>query len=77
MLSLSPDQFLAVFVVYNEAVWPVQVLAYLLGLAMAVLIVRPSQQRRRLVAAGLAAMLLWIALARELCGQERYGSRSR
>ncbi len=59
MLSFTREQFLAVFVAYNEAVWPVQVLAYLLGVMMVVLIIRPSAQLRRVVAAGLAAMWLW------------------
>lgn len=63
MLPFTREQFLAVFVAYNEAVWPVQVLAYLLGLLMAVLIVRPSAQRSRVVAAGLAAMWLWTGVA--------------
>jgi len=58
-LPFTREQFLAVFVAYNEAVWPVQVLAYVLGLLMAVLIIRPSAQRNRVVAAGLAAMWLW------------------
>lgn len=63
MLPFTREQFLAVFVGYNEAVWPVQVLAYLLGLLMAILIVLPSAQRSRVVAAGLAAMWLWTGVA--------------
>lgn len=35
MLPFTREQFLAVFVAYNEAVWPTQVLAYSLGLLMA------------------------------------------
>jgi hypothetical protein len=31
MLPFSPEQFLAVFVNYNNAIWPVQIAAYLLG----------------------------------------------
>lgn len=59
MLPFTRAQFLAVFVAYNEVVWPAQVLAYLLGLLMVVLILRPSAQSSRWVAAGLAAMWLW------------------
>ena len=63
MVPFTREQFLAVFVTYNETVWPVQVLAYLLGLLMVVLIIRPSAQRSRVVAAGLAAMWLWTGVA--------------
>ena len=63
MLPFTREQFLAVFVAYNEAVWPVQVLAYLLGLLMMALVMRPSAQRSRVVAAGLAAMWLWTGVA--------------
>jgi len=58
VLPFSREQFLAVFVVYNQSVWPAQVLAYLLRLLMVALIIWPSTQRSRLVAAGLAAMWL-------------------
>ena len=63
MLPFTREQFLAVFVAYNEAVWPVQVLAYLLGLVMMALVMRPSAQRSHVLAAGLAAMWLWTGVA--------------
>ncbi len=63
MLPFTREQFLAVFVAYNEAVWPAQLLAYLLGLLLMLLVIRPSLQRSRLVAAGLAAMWLWTGIA--------------
>ncbi len=63
MLPFSRDQFLAIFVTYNEAVWPAKVLAYSLGLLMVALIIWPSEQRSRVVAAGLAAMWLWTGVA--------------
>ena len=63
MLPFTLDQFLAVFVTYNEAVWPAQVLAYLLGLLMVVFTIWPSNQRSRVVAAGLAVMWLWTGVA--------------
>ena len=31
MLPFTPEQFLAVFVNYNNAIWPIQIAAYLLG----------------------------------------------
>ena len=63
MLPFTLDQFLAVFVTYNEAVWPAQVLAYLLGLLMVVFTIFPSNQRSRVVAAGLTVMWLWTGVA--------------
>ena len=63
MLPFTLDQFLAVFVAYNEAVWPAQVLAYGLALLMVVFIIWPSKQRSRVVAAGLAVMWLWTGVA--------------
>jgi hypothetical protein len=54
MLPFTHEQILGVFVAYNEAVWPSQVLAYLLGLLMLALVARPTAQRNRVVAGGLA-----------------------
>ena len=31
MLPFTPDQFLSVFVTYNNAIWPIQIVAHLLG----------------------------------------------
>ena len=63
MLPFTREQFLAVFVTYNETVWPAQVLAYLLALLMVGFILWPSKQRSRVVAAGLAATWLWTGVA--------------
>ena len=56
MLPFTREQFLAVFVAYNEAVWPAQLLAYFLGILMVVFILWPAEQRSRVIATGLAAM---------------------
>ena len=63
MLPFTREQFLAVFATYNETVWPLQVVAYLLGLLMVVFILWPSEQRSRVIATGLAAMWLWTGVA--------------
>jgi len=39
MLPFTREQLLAVFVAYNEAVWPAQVVAYLLALWMVIFII--------------------------------------
>jgi len=59
MLPFTREQFTNVFAVYNAAVWPVQVVAYVLGLAMFAAVLRPSPGGHRLVSAGLA--LVWIS----------------
>jgi hypothetical protein len=63
MLPFTPDQFLAVFATYNQAIWPIQVGAYQLGgLAVALLFWRP-QAADRVIAGILAAMWLWTGIA--------------
>lgn len=57
MLPFSRDQFLAVFADYNQALWPGQIAAYGLALAMLAAIALSPLSRTvgRLAAAGLAA----------------------
>jgi hypothetical protein len=63
MLPFGREQFLQVFAVYNDAVWPAQYVAYALGLA-AVLAVAGRRPASARVAAGvLAAMWLWTGIA--------------
>ena len=48
MLPFTREQFLAAFVTYNEAIWPAQLVAYLLGLAaVALLVLAPANCRSR------------------------------
>ena len=63
MLPFTRTQFIAVFVEHNLDVWPLQVAAALLALAMIVwlLVATPTRDGGRMVAAGLAA--LWLATA--------------
>ena len=62
MLPVTRDQFFALFVEYNKGVWPVQIVAYLLGLAMIFLIFVPARGRNRIIGVGLAAMWGWTGL---------------
>jgi hypothetical protein len=61
MLPFTREQFLAVFVAHNLALWPLQIVAGLLGVAIVWALSRPRLGRsgRALVGAGLAAM--WLA----------------
>jgi Family of unknown function (DUF6064) len=63
MLPFTRDQFVAVFAEYNVGVWPAQVVAGLLGLAMVGLLLRPSRAGHRLIGGGLALMWGWTGVA--------------
>jgi hypothetical protein len=52
-MPFTTEQFFALFAAYNEAVWPLQVLAYAAGLLALALLLRPS----RAAAAGILAVL--------------------
>lgn len=66
MLPFTREQFLAVFVGYNEAVWPVELLAAVLGVGTVVAVLRPFPTSNRLVWAGTALMWLWTGIAYHL-----------
>lgn len=59
MLPFSYEQFLELFAVYNNAIWPAQVVAY--GLAV-VMLVGLARGASKLVGAGLALMWLWTGI---------------
>jgi hypothetical protein len=63
MLPFTLEQFTDVFVAYNIGVWPAQVVAYLAGFGMIVLVLRPSKTGHRIVGAALAAMWVWTGVA--------------
>lgn len=63
MLPFTREQFLSVFADYNTAVWPVQVVAYVLGMAVVAALRRPSPPGHRFVASALAAMWVWTGVA--------------
>jgi hypothetical protein len=63
MLPFTHEQFLAVFADYNEAVWPVQVLAYLAAAAMCIAIGSRNAVASALVPCALAAMWLWTGIS--------------
>jgi Family of unknown function (DUF6064) len=62
MLPFTTEQFISIFAGYNNAIWPIQVLAYLLGSGMVVMLVRPSRTSDRFIGAGLAAMWVWTGI---------------
>jgi hypothetical protein len=61
-LPFDTATFLGVFADYNRAVWPAQILLYLLGLGLVLCSVRVSSRAARLVPLGLAALWVWMAI---------------
>ena len=59
MLPFTPEQFLAVFVNYNNAIWPIQIVAYLLGGIAVALLFRKTPEADRVIAGILVVMWLW------------------
>jgi Family of unknown function (DUF6064) len=63
MLPFTRDQFFAVFADYNLGVWPMQIVAYLLGVGVVVLLFRSSRAADRLIGWVLTGMWLWTGIA--------------
>ena len=63
MLPFTRAEFLSIFAAYNTGVWPLQVLACLIGLVIVVVLARGSPGNGRIVGAGLAAMWFWTGIA--------------
>lgn len=63
MLPFTREEFISLFAAYNTAVWPIQLLVYLLAIGMLVAVVRPTRSSGRLVAGCLAAMWVWTGIA--------------
>ena len=63
MLPFTPEQFLALFVDYNNAIWPIQSAAYLFGGIAVALLFRKTPGSDRAVAGILAVMWLWTGIA--------------
>ena len=65
-LPFSREQFLAIFASYGQAVWPLQVLAYLLGIVAIASLAFHNDQRNRVVPGVLAVMWLMTGLGYHL-----------
>lgn len=66
LLLFTRDTYYRMIALNNQAVWPVQMIALLLGVAMIVSILRRSRWQRRAVPVVLAAFWIWIAWAYHL-----------
>lgn len=63
MLPFTHAQFIEVFARYNVNVWPAQVVAYVLAIAMLAAIAVRWRHSGRFVTGGLALMWLWTGIA--------------
>lgn len=59
MLPFTGEQFLAVFVHYNNAIWPIQIAAYMLGGISVALLFWKTREADRAIAGILAVTWLW------------------
>ena len=62
-LLFSPRTYYRLFEIYNTAIWPAQIVALCLGLAVRALLRRATAARGRAIAAILAGCWLWVAIA--------------
>lgn len=58
-LPFTTEQFFRIFAAYNTAIWPAQILAYVLALAALALSLRRSPLSGRIVSGILAAFWIW------------------
>jgi len=61
-IPFTVDEFLEVFKLYNQAVYPMQIIAYILGIIMVVLAVRDKKYSSKLISAGMTFLWLWNGL---------------
>lgn len=61
-IPFTVEQFFEVFKNYNEAIWPAQILAYVLGILALVLAWRQGKISDRLIGGILAVFWLWIGV---------------
>lgn len=63
MLPFTVEQFLTAFVSYNNAIWPIQIAAYLFGGITVALLFLKTRGADRAIAGILAMMWLWTGVA--------------
>ena len=65
-MPFTVEQFFEVFEKYNTAVWPLQVLFFLLGVIAVVLVIKKIKYSDRIISAILAFLWFWIGIAYHL-----------
>jgi hypothetical protein len=60
LLLFSPSVYYRQFELHNQVLWPAQIIALALGVALFVLVLRPSPARSRVVAAIFGLLWVWV-----------------
>src|SRR5262245_65267674 len=60
MLPFTIDQFLRVFQQYNQAIWPMHIVAYLLGLVILALTIAKTRHADQIISAIPAGFWVWM-----------------
>ena len=60
LLLFSPRVYYRLFELHNQALWPAQIIALGLGVALLFLVLRPSPARSRIVAAIMGLLWVWV-----------------
>ncbi len=66
MLPFTIDQFLTVFEQYNQAIWPLHVVAYLLGIVVIILAAKPIRYADQVISIVLACFWGWMGIVYHL-----------
>jgi len=61
-LPFTVEQFYNVFVGYNESIWPMQIVLYVIGFAILLLLVRARPANDRMISVLLALLWIWTAV---------------
>jgi hypothetical protein len=62
MSPITFEQFLKLITGYNQAVWPMQIVAYILGIAALFFAIKETKYSSRIVSAILAFFWLWVGI---------------
>lgn len=65
-IPFTIEQFLDIFAQYNQAIWPMQIIAYILGIAAVVLAVKKPRYSDLLIIGILAFFWVWMGIAYHL-----------
>lgn len=66
MLPFTIEQFLQIFERYNQAIWPMQIVAYILGIAVLFFAAKQTRYSAQIISAALAFLWVWMGVAYHL-----------
>ena len=66
MLPFTIDQFFGVFEQYNQAIWPIHIVAYMLGIAAIILTVKKTRYSDQAISVILACFWAWMGIVYHL-----------